>query len=183
MATSFSDNLEVFCRQVNSRSQENFSAFHLSFHEKHYGNALSIIGQEIDSMIRVVYLLTISDLDHREQLVADSVEGRKWKHKGTRKRITDREMVEATTRFEHWVNEVYKVRNGIIHLSNLHDYKERDPLTLISKQDRSEIIRHLRVYHNGPRQSKPTFEDVIPFLPKVLSKIQSHLTRYLDQLK
>ena len=158
-ASTAVENLEVFCRQVSSRSRENLSAFFLLFQEKHYGNALSIIGQEIDSMIRVVYLLTISDLDYRKKLVGDSVEGRGWKHKGTGKRITDREMVEVSTNFEFWLREAYKIRNGIIHLSNLHDYKERDPLTLIPKQDKREIIKHLRRYHGGPRHPKPICEE------------------------
>jgi hypothetical protein len=177
------DTLRVFCRQVNSRSQENFSAFHLLFHEKHWGNVLSIIGQEIDSMIRVVYLLTIVDKEHRKQLIDDSVGGRKWTHKGSTRRITDRQMVETATSFEFWMREAYKVRNGFIHLSNLHDYKERDPLNLIPKQDKREIIKHLRRYHGGLRQSNPVFEDVIPFLPKVLSKMQQHLRGYLGRLE
>jgi len=164
------DNLEVFCRTVTSRSRENLSAFYLLFQEQHYGNALSIIGQEIDSMIRVMYLLTISDLAYRQQLIDDAVDGRQWKHRETGKRITDREMVEVSTRSEFWVREAYKIRNGMIHLSRLHDYKERDALSLIPKEDKREIIKHLRRWHNGPRQKSPTFQDVIPYCRRFFTK-------------
>ncbi len=91
------DNLEIFCRQVSSRSRENSRAFFLLYHEKHYGNSLSIIGQEIDSMIRVVYLLTVGDLNYRQELIDASVKGERWRYKGSTKPITDRDMVEVTT--------------------------------------------------------------------------------------
>jgi hypothetical protein len=177
------ENLEIFCRQVEHRSVENIIAFYMLFPAKLYGNGLSIIGQEIDSMIRVVYLLSIADLAYRNALIRASVSGERWMHKGTTKVITDRQMVEVATKVEFWVREAYKVRNGFIHLSNFHDYRHRDPLTLITNQDKREILKHLRSWHNCPQQSNPNFEDIVPCLPKVIAKMHSHLSDYIRRLR
>jgi hypothetical protein len=177
------ENLEIFCRQVEHRSGENFMAFHMLYQAKLYGNILSIIGQEIDSMIRVVYLLSVVDLGYRNSLIRASVSGERWTHNGTTKIITDRQMVDVATKLEFWVREAYKVRNGFIHLSNFHDYRHRDPLTLIPKQDKREILKHLRRWHNCPKQGDPDFEDIVPCLPNVISKMRSHLSDYIRKLR
>jgi len=176
-------NLEIFCRQVLNRSHENATAFLLLHQYKLWGNALSIIGQEIDSMIRVVYLLSISNLSYRNELIDASVNGDRWTYQGTQKPITDRHMVEVTTKIEFWARAAYKVRNSFIHLSNLHDYRDRDPLALIPKQDKREIIKHLRKYHHGPKEISPTFKDIIPYLPSVILKMQQHLRDYVERLR
>lgn len=177
------EDLEIFCRQVNHRSGENFIAFHMLYQANLYGNILSIIGQEIDSMIRVVYLLSITDTSYRNALIRASVNGERWMHKGTTKVITDRQMVDVATKVEFWVREAYKVRNGFIHLSNLHDYRHRDPLALLPKQDKREILKHMRRWHNCPQQGNPTFNDIVPCIPKVFSKIHSHLSEYIRRLQ
>lgn len=177
------ENLEIFCRQISNRSGENFSAFHMLFHSKLYGNILSLIGQEIDSMIRVVYLLSISDLDYRNALIRASVNGERWRHQGTGKPITDRQMVTVATKHEFWVSQAYKVRNGFIHLSNLHDYRHRDPMTLLPKEDKREILKHMWKWHHCPQNRGRTFNDIVPCLPNVFHKMQDHLRGYIRSLE
>jgi hypothetical protein len=73
------ENLQIFCRQISDRPRENFAAFHLLFQAKVYGNTLSLIGQEIDSMIRAVYLLSVADIKYRNALIKASVNGERWR--------------------------------------------------------------------------------------------------------
>ncbi|MDP3186793.1 MAG: hypothetical protein Q8M58_16170, partial [Anaerolineales bacterium] len=60
--------LEIFCRQIRQRSEENRKAFAVLFHNDIIGNSVSILRQELDSMIRVIYLLSIDDIDYRNEL-------------------------------------------------------------------------------------------------------------------
>jgi len=66
--------LEMFCRQIRQRSEENKKAFSILFHNDIIGNSVSILRQELDSMIRVIYLLSIDDIDYRNELIELSVQ-------------------------------------------------------------------------------------------------------------
>ncbi len=134
-------------------------------------------------MIRVVYLLSVADLKYRNALIKASVNGERWRHAGTKKPITDRQMVDIATTHEFWMSQAYKVRNGFVHLSHLHDYRHRDPLTLIPKQDKREILKHMWKWHRCPKQTARGFNDIVPCLPNVFSKMQQHLSVYVRQLE
>lgn len=66
-------NLTIFCRQVRSRSSEHASAILLLFQARHLGQVVSILRQELDSMIRTIYLLSIQDRVERTRLIDASV--------------------------------------------------------------------------------------------------------------
>lgn len=61
--------LETFCRQVRARSEEHQKAMTLL----HTGGVLAqvkaILRQELDWMVCVIYLLSISDLRYRDELI------------------------------------------------------------------------------------------------------------------
>ena len=145
--------LEIFCRQVRARSDDHREAVVRLHHGGPPSQIVSILRQELDSMIRVIYLLSISDMAYREQLIKASIEGRKWTHKGSRRRITDR------------------------------DYRERDPMDSISDDEKKDILNHMRSYHGGPRQTNPNFKDLLPYLPMVFDKIASNLEHHLGDLE
>jgi hypothetical protein len=143
---------------------------------------VGVLRQELDSMVRVIFLLSIEDSARRESLVRDAVNGQTWKspRKG---RVTDREMVELAERLHGWTRSVYRFGCGFIHLSNLHDYRERDPLHDLSEEDKSDILGHLRQYHGGPASESPSFDEVARYLPRVFEKVASNLECYLNQLE
>ncbi len=60
---------------------------------------MSILRQELDSLVRVIFLLSQSERTYRSTLIADSVEGRQWTKKGGKGRITDRELVDLSKTF------------------------------------------------------------------------------------
>jgi hypothetical protein len=53
----------------------------------------------------------------------------------------------------------------------------------ITDEERSAIIEHLRYYHGGPHQDDPTFDDIMPLLPRVLDKLAGNLECYVKQLE
>jgi hypothetical protein len=147
------------------------------------GQIVSVLRQELDSMVRVVFLLGQNDRRYRTKLIQQAVCGKKWTRSDSRTKITDREMVEFASTLQGWTKSAYSFGCSFIHLSNLHDYKERDPLYQISASDRATILEHLRYYHGGPLQGSPQFSDIVPFLPLVFKKIAENLECYLKDLE
>lgn len=146
------------------------------------GQMVSILRQELDSMVRVIYLLTQRP-ERRELLIEASVKGEKWSQESSRVTVTDREMVDLAQGLQGWTQSVYKFGCAFIHLSGLHDYNDRDPLAQLPGEERSDILEHCRHYHGGPSIDKTGFEALVPFLPRVLDKIASNLESYLIALE
>ena len=134
-------------------------------------------------MIRVIFLLSIDDREERRRLVHKSVQGEQWTHDGTKKRVTDREMVELASRLQGWTKSVYSFGCAFIHLSSFHDYRERDPITMISDNEREAILNHMRYYHGGPCGPTVSLRDILPYLPRVFDKIASNLECYVATLE
>src|SRR5437879_5017325 len=175
--------LETFCRQIRARSSEHREAIHLVHGRRLLSQMVAILRQELDSMVRVIYLLSIADKPYRQQLVDASVKGAKWTAKGKSACITDREMVELAQSLHGWRQSVYKFGCAFIHLSSFHDYEHRDPLLALPKNEKAAILKHMHAYHGGPTVSDPTFEDLLPYLPQVFEKVASNLECYVKQLK
>lgn len=173
--------IAIFCRQVRARSAEHRQA--MKAVRALPGQMVSILRQELDSLVRVIFLLAQTDRAYRARLIKASVSGKKWTANGSRRRVTEREMVDLADSLHGWTKSVYSFGCAFIHLSSLHDYRMRDPFRQVSKGERDAILGHLRYYHGGLTQPSPTFDDIVPFLPSVLNKIADNLKCYLKQLE
>jgi len=176
------NSLDIFLRQVRSRSEEHQRAMHVLARERLAGQMVAVLRQELDSMVRVIYLLT-QDSERRNALIEASVRGEKWTQQNSRASVTDKEMVDLAQDLQGWTRSVYKFGCAFIHLSGLHDYNDRDPLEQLSSQEREDILDHCRSYHGGPQGNAPKFSELIPFLPRVLEKIAGNLECYLEKLE
>jgi hypothetical protein len=67
--TKSNSTLNRFCRQVRQRSEEHQQAFQILRTQNLWGAALSLVRQELDSMIRVIYLLEIEEPIERNRLM------------------------------------------------------------------------------------------------------------------
>ena len=173
--------IDIFCRQVRARSAENRQAM-LAVRALP-GQMVSVLRQELDSLVRVVFVLAQKDRQYRRRLIEDSVSGRRWRRPDSKQQVTDREMVDLADTLHGWTRSVYAFGCAFIHLSNLHDHKARDPLDYVSEVERNEILSHLRHYHGGPNETSPRFPDVVPFLPMVFTKIADNLECYVRQIE
>lgn len=174
--------LTVFLRQVRSRSLEHQRAMQLLSREGLAGQMVSVLRQELDSMVRCIYLLTQGP-ERRTLLIDASVRGDKWSQEGSRAKVTDREMVDLAQTLQGWTQSVYKFGCAFIHLSGLHDYNDRDPLAQLPAEERQDILQHCRHYHGGPPPGAERFNDLVPYLPRVLEKIAGNLECYLAALE
>jgi hypothetical protein len=177
------NHLALFSRQVRARTAENRLALEKLRPARTYGAIIGILRQELDSMVRVIYLLSVEDRTVRASLIDASVEGRIWYHHGTRRRITDREMVDLANSLHGWTRSVYRFGCAFIHLSSFHDYDHRNPLAQIPAEERAAILEHMRYYHGGPLADHPTFEELACLLPCVFEKVASNLAHYILDLE
>jgi len=173
--------IETFCRQVRARSAENRQAMLLL--RALPGQMISVLRQELDSLVRVVFLLAQGDRPYRHRLIHDSVSGTRWRCRNSQQPVTDREMVDLADTLHGWTRSVYAFGCAFIHLSNLHDHQARDPLDQITEAERQAILDHLRHYHGGPHGASPAFSDVVPYLPMVFTKLADNLECYVKQVE
>lgn len=99
--SSYEPQIAVFLRQVRSRSREHRQAMNLLASARLAGQMVAVLRQELDSMVRVIYLLD-KDIARRTQLIDESVSGKKWS------RVTDKEMVDLSQNLQGWTRSVYK---------------------------------------------------------------------------
>lgn len=177
------DFLEAFCRQIRLRSSDDKRAFQLLESGDIPSQMVAVLRQELDSMIRVIYLLSQSDMTYRDELIQASVDGKQWMARGKKRRITDKEMVELANELHGWTESVYRFGCAFIHLSGFHDYRERDPMDMISIEKREAVLKHMRYYHGGPGRVNPGFKDLIPYLSMAFEKIASNLECYVKDLE
>jgi len=173
--------IETFCRHVRARSAENRQAMLVL--RALPGQMAAVLRQELDSLVRVVFLLAQDDRSYRQRLIGDSLSGMRWHRRESKQPATDRGMVNLTDRLHGWTKSVYAFGCAFIHLSNLHDYAARDPLAVITEPERKATLDHLRYYYGGPNGAFPGFSDVVPYLPMVFTKIADNLECYVKQIE
>lgn len=85
------DEVKKFCKILRKRSAEHSQAM-VRLNDLQ-GMMASILRQELDSMVRAIFLLVISDLSERNRLIKQTLKGETWTvitKKGKQKKVTDR---------------------------------------------------------------------------------------------
>lgn len=175
----------LFCRSVRARSEEHREALRLLVPAGLASVVVGLLRQEVDSLVRVLFLLHVGH-DERDRLLEAFVAGRRWTvHTSNEKErsVTDREMVNAVDHLHGWAGSVYRFGCAFIHLSEFHDHGVLDPVNRLAPSERENLLRHLRAYHNGPAGDRPTVSDILPMLPAVLAKISTNLESHLKDLE
>lgn len=178
--------LQLFSQSILSRSKENNEAFACLYEKQLYGNCFSILRQELDSLIRIIYLLNIDNPNEREHFIQLTVTGRKWSllnDKGKKQFITDRDMIDLASNhcLFGWANYVYKFGCGFIHLSQLHSYGITNPFQMLNDQDKSAIIGYMNQYHSANISQDSSLTDFIPYLPDIMKKVSNHVCYYTTE--
>ena len=158
------------------------SAGQLLFTNGHFGQLVSILRQELDSLVRTVYLLS-KDLNTRQHLIDQTLQNIKWTLPNSKTVVTDRQMVDLTERLHGWTNSVYKLGCAFIHLSPLADYKNTNPFEQLTQFEVASIKQHLHNYHGFPLILPLNMDTISPYLFKVLEKVSSNLEYYIVNLE
>ncbi len=176
--------IQKFCEILRKRSNDHKNAMHqISFIPS---VAASILRMELDSMIRVIYLLSHRKIEDRIYLIDQTFAHKKWSQitkSGKEKKVTDKDMVDLASNLHGWAASVYKFGCSFIHLTEFHDYARNNPLDMIKKEDKSNILKHMRYYHGGPKSDNPSFEEFARYFPMVFNKISKNLECYIKDLE
>jgi len=173
-------NLQKFCLLIRNRSKEHRKSILVLEKEGLYGQTISILRQELDSMIRVLFLLT-QDVKTRNELMELTLNGDEWRL--GKSRVTDRAMVNASQKMHGWANSVYKFGCAFIHLSSFHNYLELDPFLNLEKEEMESIKQHMIHYHFYPPSDNITMNSLYPYILSIFEKIERSLERYLENLE
>ncbi|MFZ2489187.1 MAG: hypothetical protein WAZ19_13830 [Anaerolineae bacterium] len=177
---------EDFARLVESRSSETSHVFDVfAFRSNMAGTLVGKLREELDSLIRVIYLQNTPSISERLRLMSLTLAGEKWTrltHNGKYAQVTDRDMVEVANNLNGWSESVYRFGCAFIHLSSFHDYQHSDPFAQLDPTEQADILRHMRAYHDGPRESSPTFADIVDYIPMIYIKIRDNLDCRLKDL-
>ena len=141
-----------------------------------YGIAIGLLRQEIDTFLRLVYLNAVGKRRAR-QLIEQFAAGERWTALGSKKWITEREMVQVAVQRYFWVEIAYRFGCHLIHLSKLHDYKSVDPFSVIDVKEQRAIVQFLHDYHGYP-DADIDFGRFSKLLPAVMNKISGKVAEY-----
>ena len=175
--------LEKFCRLVKARSDENKKAFRLVHHSNLTGQVISLLRQELDSMVRIIYLLNLDELNYRNHLIKQTLNCERWRKLENNSIITDKQMVDIADSLNGWTQSVYKFGCAFIHLSNFHDYKNVDPFANLPEDEKDTIKQHLNHYHSFPLTENLSVDTLKWVLPMVFDKVSGNLEYYIRDLK
>lgn len=145
------------------------------------GHQVGILRQELDSMVRAIWLGHCNPAERHRLAEMFQQSGEFRQVSGGR--ITDAAMVALAGRLHGWTQRVYKFGCAFIHLSNAHDFQNRDPFVDLTDFDRREIIEHISNYHGLRLPESFGFHDLVPVLPQVFDKIRGNLECELSDLE
>lgn len=174
---------EQFCRILRERSNEHKNAINLMLQNGLYGQAISILRQELDSMVRVIFLLDESNLSIRSHFIRQTLNSTKWTLPNSRTIVTDRHMVDLANTLFGWTQSVYKLGCAFIHLSPMSDYKNENPFLQLRQDEIDDVKEHLHNYHDFPLTNDLTMVTVTPYLLRVFTKVSDNLEYYISGLE
>lgn len=148
--------------------------------------AVGLLRQELDSLVRVLFLLAQSDRALRSSLVSAAISGERWRVPtpvGGSALVTDRDLIEAADRYTGWSRRVYLFGSSFIHLSDRHDHQARDPFKALPVEERDVIVEQLNHYHGAALTAESGFDEVAALVPRVLNKISCSLENNLNRLE
>lgn len=177
------ENIKDFCKTVRSRSLENQMAINLLYENKLYSNSIAVLRQELDLVVRALYIRGLKDESYRNKLIQNFIDGEKWRNPNSTKIVTDRQMVEYANRLLGYAGLVYKFGCSFIHLSNLQNWLNEDITHGLDCQARKDMVKYINQYHNADLQMNFTFDDIIPLVPAVFEKLHGNLECFVDDIE
>ena len=145
--------ISQFIKLVKNRSEENRLSLNNLYESHLLGNCISILRQEIDTFIRIIYLGRLSSVQERERLITLTFNDEKWNTltiNNKIKNVTDKDMVDIASEVKGYVQYLYKFGCGFIHLSNYHNYKIENPFDRLNLSEQIDIKFYLHQYHGFP---------------------------------
>lgn len=174
-----------FIELVKNRSEENKLSLSKLYENRLFGNCISILRQEIDTFMRIIYLGRLNSLGERERLIRLTFNDKKWNaltENNKMKIITDKDMIDIASEVKGYVQYLYRFGCGFIHLSNYHNYKTDNPFDKLKLNEQIDIKFYLHQYHGYPIETNLTVESMEDLIPNIFDKISQNMLYYNEQL-
>jgi len=142
--------LEEFKKIVFQRLEENQKSFDILFGLKHYGNCISIMRQELDQIIRLLFLLN-SAKNVQKQLIESSINNHKWfviNKENKKDYITDEIISKYSESLKGWDKSIYEFGLAFGSLATTFNYGTKDPIKTMAENDRDKIYKYIIEYHD-----------------------------------
>jgi len=177
-----SEVIQTWTNLVRNRSIDNSEAFRLLFEAKNRSAAFGILRQELDSLIRAIFLSQHTILE-RTHLASLTLDGQKWRRMNSKEVITDRKMVDFAQELEGWAKYVYKFGCSFIHLSDLHLATDIRLADKLDPEERLAIRSYVKRYHSVDLSEQINLSELFAVSDRIFQKIHDNLECYLEQLE
>jgi len=165
---------------IDHRLEENWKSFNILLGLKHYGNCISIICQELDQYVRILFLLKQNAIE-QENLINNSINNQKW-HKigsdGKKEYITDESISSFARELSGWESEIYRFGIVFENISSNFNYVVKDPIKGLDDQERKIVYDYVKDHHDSNFPKSYTIEDLMPVFPMIFMKISNSIREY-----
>jgi hypothetical protein len=160
---------------VEKRLSENWKSFRILYKLKHYDNCISIMCQELDQYIKLLYILK-QPYDKKEHLINCSINSKKWD-------VLDQDIDLFAKGLTGWDLAIYEFRNVFNKLTINYNYLLRDPLNGINESDKESIFKYINEYHDSEFKRNYSLAELIPVLPMIFNRITDNIKCYFLERK
>jgi hypothetical protein len=175
---------DEYKRLIGHRLEENMKSFKLLFEIKHYGNCISIMCQELDQIIRLLFLLN-STPNNKKQFISSSINDQKWHTVGLDHKkmyVTDEMLLQFSESLTGWDKSIYEFGFSFKSLSNNFNYGSRDPIKSMNEIERNRLYNYIQEYHVKDFPKEFSLDDLKPVLPMILKLISNNLNNYMEKI-
>jgi hypothetical protein len=176
--------VEEYKKLVNHRLDENMKSFNLLFGIQHYGNCISIMCQELDQIMKLLYLLN-KDKNEQKNFIEASIDNHKWftvDSDNKKRYVTDEDLINFSNSIVGWDKSIYEFGLAFSSLNNSFNYGSKDPIKSMNEFDREKLYSYIREYHKSNFPKDFTLDDLIPILPMIFELISINLQCYMKKL-
>lgn len=175
---------EAYTRLISHTLKENWKSFSILFELKHYGNCISIMCQELDQVIRLLYLIK-SRSHEKDELIAQAINSQKWFLLGPDRKktyITEETLSEFAKTLTGWEKAIYEFGLAFKSLSSNYNYILKDPIKGMKDAERDKIHAYIVEYHDKDFPADFALGNLIPELQAIFERISENLKLAMEQL-
>ena len=169
---------------INHRLEENWKSFNLLFNMKHYGNCISILCQELDQMISILFVLNRNEYE-RNHLINLSANSHRWYFLDENNKkiyVVEKDLIAYADSLKGWEKSIYEFGLSFQKLSINFNYLLKDPIQGMSEMERKQISDYIQEYHDKSFPDTFGILELVPLLEKIFTSITQRIGSYLDKI-
>lgn len=175
---------DEYKKLIGHRLEENIKSFKLLFEIKHYGNCISIMCQELDQVISLLFLLN-SNGYNKKTFIQSSINSQKWyviSKENKKEYVTEEMIVKFAETLSGWDKSIYEFGLSFNSLSKNFNYGSKDPIKSMNDNDREKLYKYIKEFHDKDFPGAFSINELIPVLPMIIKEISSKLNMYMNRI-